>query len=531
MRNVVAAIAAVMVTGLAMTVGAQNSAQNDYVVVTCYASGVTVRNIGKNFYVLAPEYQGTAIASVGVAPVSPWKRTKPANPSVLMKGGDKVIYEVTNDPEGTDGGTIFFHNYFVKSNQGSGVKYVVAPHTEKNVSFTARKDNANAPSTWTVRTTNHEETRSPQATIYFNRSWWNVPAWWSPSIDELKPAVYDIDAQSTSFPETLKDAGRLTLFRVGFVENDTHGYGFDDYTNWNLGAGDYYKPENDREGWCELPYLSVLEQIPGRAKLKTVPSVSELFTLASDTTRMTFYPTSWVLNGNSVSATIEKNYWYNITGEAVLSAKLEGTQKELARLRVVPFPQKEITVGIRLVHEKFWLPTPNIGDVSGVLKEIYRQACIDVTIKPLDAITIDFDLNQDGKLDVSRRRLFGSSSWMSSEMKAIQTASDNKGDTFGCHYVIFVVCTPSRNVAGKMGFNQPYGFVFGDVLANLKSLGVDVDGVTVAHELGHGQGLPHTHEIADNVPLDQQDQDNLMDPYAGTNKNRLRKNQWNALNP
>ncbi|MCL2103670.1 MAG: hypothetical protein FWH21_01230 [Kiritimatiellaeota bacterium] len=52
-----------------------------------------------------------------------------------------------------------------------------------------------------------------------------------------------------------------------------------------------------------------------------------------------------------------------------------------------------------------------------------------------------------------------------------------------------------------------------------------------AHELGHGQGLLHTHEIADKVPLDQQDQDNLMDPYAGVNKNRLRKNQWNLLNP
>ena len=63
-----------------------------------------------------------------------------------------------------------------------------------------------------------------------------------------------------------------------------------------------------------------------------------------------------------------------------------------------------------------------------------------------------------------------------------------------------------------MNFNQKYGFVFGDA-GNAK---------TVAHELGHGMaGLLHT-------PYDL---DNIMYDYESASKWRLRKDQWDQLNP
>jgi predicted Zn-dependent protease len=63
-----------------------------------------------------------------------------------------------------------------------------------------------------------------------------------------------------------------------------------------------------------------------------------------------------------------------------------------------------------------------------------------------------------------------------------------------------------------MTYNQKYCFVHADN-GNAK---------TVAHELGHGVGgLQHT-------PYDTE---NIMYNYYSTSKWRLRKNQWDQLNP
>jgi hypothetical protein len=80
------------------------------------------------------------------------------------------------------------------------------------------------------------------------------------------------------------------------------------------------------------------------------------------------------------------------------------------------------------------------------------------------------------------------------------------------------VDNPSDGSTGFMDYNQRYGFVHAGNSTN--------PGQTMAHEMGHGQGLAHTG--SDGV--------NLMDPYAeaaaGTlTKWRLRKDQWDKLNP
>ncbi|MDD2479226.1 MAG: hypothetical protein PHS31_04990 [Victivallaceae bacterium] len=62
-----------------------------------------------------------------------------------------------------------------------------------------------------------------------------------------------------------------------------------------------------------------------------------------------------------------------------------------------------------------------------------------------------------------------------------------------------------------MSFNQKYGFIHAD----------NGNARTIAHELGHGQGLSHTPTDADNI----------MYNYTSGTKWRLRKSQWDSLNP
>jgi|GEM_PF-3489789 len=131
---------------------------------------------------------------------------------------------------------------------------------------------------------------------------------------------------------------------------------------------------------------------------------------------------------------------------------------------------------------------------------IYNQAVVEFSaVDKLPPMTVNFDLNRDGHIDVS--------TWMSAEMQIIR----NNCDAPGYDHIIFLVDNPSDNSCGFMMFNQKYGFVHGDIST--------YDLITTAHELGHGAfGLQHT----------PQDTDNIMYNYSSGTGWRLRKNQWDA---
>lgn len=133
-----------------------------------------------------------------------------------------------------------------------------------------------------------------------------------------------------------------------------------------------------------------------------------------------------------------------------------------------------------------------------MLAKVYGQSVQEFTLIRRPAQTVEFDDNHDGKVDVD--------SWMSGEMAKIRDACQSSHD-----FNIFFVDNPSDGSSGFMAFNQKYGFVHADH-GNVRS---------IAHELGHGQGLSHTP--SDSV--------NIMYNYTSTTKWRLRKKQWDSLNP
>ena len=187
-----------------------DSAENDHVTVTCDAPGVSVEVNGTQFDVFAPGYPDSFVTNVMVVANGNWKLEKPtrAELPLKMRGGDTAAYKVTRVPEDEAGGTTAFHNYCIKSNIDGGAKDIVVKAGD-SVTYTAYKNGGTCPSDWTVA----GETRNNTSSIIFNRSWWDVPAWFIPSMDTPVAGVYGIEAKDVDFP-ALTDSGTMTVVGV-----------------------------------------------------------------------------------------------------------------------------------------------------------------------------------------------------------------------------------------------------------------------------------------------------------------------------
>ncbi len=294
----------------------------------------------------------------------------------------------------------------------------------------------------------------------------------------------------------------LSDLSARFEKDTGHLFGFDDYTNWTKPARDYYglRPV----GKCSLPFASValdgvgstffwLKSSPAPSTVSFSESSGFMFLSPSSTltsTTVSFYPTSG---------------WGSI---ADLEAELDS--KRIARLRIKGFANINKSVGITLVHDtNFQSPDMSTTDIQDALTNVFRQACISLIVTRCNAITVPFDINGDGKLDIS--------SSMTNEMSVIiQNARESS-----YNYSVFIV-SKSTNT-GWTGYtlqNQQCCFIFSDEGATA---------CTVAHEMGHCMGLPHTFNTGDGPPSKGRDIDNLMDPYSSNSKFKLRFEQWISL--
>lgn len=287
-----------------------------------------------------------------------------------------------------------------------------------------------------------------------------------------------MDLPATTYATNNTHVIKIKLPLVDFIEHNTQ-YGFDNFTN------------------VGTPWKSVEKGMSDSVQARISPAC--LFTHVdfndSDTLKNTVLPIKAISGAQDLSLTGIDN------GEAEVKANYSGSP--LATLKVKTYTKKIKTVAVRLVHEVNYTSTDISNDkIESFLKKVYKQAVFEFTLTRLPAMTVPFDINNDGKVDVD--------SWMSPEMRKIRDAC--KDDSYD--FNIFLVDNPSDGSTGFMDFNQRYGFVHSGNSGRPES--------TFAHEIGHGGfGLVHTPG----------DDENIMYNYTSITKWRLRKNQWDIINP
>ncbi len=322
------------------------------------------------------------------------------------------------------------------------------------------------------------------------------PASTSPSTDSTtEPDSEKDDAAAGPSPASPSDAKtapeptekapkkevHLCPTKVKFKEESVKKtvYGYDNHTN------------------ASVPWKSVEKDKSDTIKAVITPAgrFSKVQFSSSDTAKVTITPEGAASDNQVITVKGVAN------GESEITATCCGSV--LGKIKVKTYTKKTKTVAVRLVHEKNYTST-DISDakIKTFLKKVYKQAVFAFRLTRLPAKTVEFDLNGDGKIDVD--------SWMSAEM--IKIRDECKDDSYD--YNIFLVDNPTDGSFGFMSFNQRYGFIH----ANETSTPTK----TFAHELGHGAfGL--THPASDTV--------NNMSQGEGASKWRLRKNQWDKINP
>ncbi len=180
----------------------------------------------------------------------------------------------------------------------------------------------------------------------------------------------------------------------------------------------------------------------------------------------------------------------------------------------------DVTAGANGVCEtfanNFTIPGTDVDDatlINYMNNVAYNQAVISWTVTRLAAVDVNFDLDRDGQINVDTNFL------ANAEMQAVR---DTAGDT-SYDYNVFLVDGASDGSFGFAGFNQRYTFVHGDSHTG----STQTMSNTIAHEVGHALGMCHPDFAS---CINDPDTKNLMHSVA-TNPTRLRKAQWDQLNP
>ncbi|MBO4630435.1 MAG: hypothetical protein J5858_00790, partial [Lentisphaeria bacterium] len=101
--------------------------------------------------------------------------------------------------------------FYIKSNQNGGAKEIVVP-AGTSVTYTAYEGTGSKVSNWTV----NGHTKNNESSIIFNRSWWDIPGWFSASMGTPDPGIYNISASPTG-SSGVSDSGSMTVVGVGSI--------------------------------------------------------------------------------------------------------------------------------------------------------------------------------------------------------------------------------------------------------------------------------------------------------------------------
>lgn len=379
--------------------------------------------------------------------------------------------------------------------------------TGANVTYTAYRNKSTRASNWTVNGPTVAENKNNTPQIVFNRNWWQISDWFIPAINTPKVGVYTIEAHDVD-QELLTDDGEMAVFGAGFHENASHGYGFDDYTCWQSynasQAQDYYGPKIGR---CMWPYASVRENHGGLSNLDIMSfGVNRTFDIVSDTERMEYSPET-TAGSTPVGFNVDVA-WYNLTGEASLSAKYNGT--ELARLRVVPFPLQTRTVLVVSV---------NGATCSGVnlstVNTIYKQCVTEFSpFGPDESFTYANSPSNNVWTSYDRYALYSS----------VQNDPLLKDQVRDADHVVYSL--PGMDVEGTKllawgSKSDKYVWIYSHV-AYFNVL---------AHEFGHNFGLDDEYTyVSGGNSIPGEDRDNVMNMAGVGTGVRFRYQQWKTIN-
>ncbi len=306
-------------------------------------------------------------------------------------------------------------------------------------------------------------------------------------VEQLKLA-YEINGA-----EVCKDEVLLSIVKMEFKELGDN-YGWDNYTD-------------SKVPWKSVEDGNKTDTV--KAEITPASAASQVYFKSTVPGKVTVSPAQASSSPETVTVTgVAK-------GESEIQANIgsvDGTT--CAMIKTACYTKKLKTIAVTLVHEK---ATPGPGgdagytstdisdtDITDMLKKVYKQSVQEFTLTRLPEKTVDFDDNHDGKLDNN-----DSPGWMNPECTKIRDACQSAHD-----YNIFIVSNGSDpNTTGWMKHGQTFGFVFPDTGGNAR---------TFCHELGHGQGLSHSENA---------DSQNIMYYSSSTTKWRLRKGQWDSLQP
>lgn len=385
---------------------------------------------------------------------------------------------------------------------------------------------------------------------------WNLSSQSPPAntwgAEGISPSSYLLDVELTlsyirNSVTFAQDRVRLTVIDVGFYEDNSQTYGYDDYTD----------PFYPRKSVETSSSDTALAPISGGGLATSV------YFKSTNTGKVTVAPAQASASPQTVTFTgVTEAYDPPVVALAKLHT-LGAYGPVAAVIGVAAFHEDSYTVAVRVVHEddddvpvilpglpgasptsicvssgpngkrdtikggddvysgENILVGPNmicesVADLTDDMSTdpyteaelqdylnntVYNQAVVKWTVKKLDAKAANFDLNNDGMIDVS--------SWTTAEMDVV--IAECKDDTRD--HNIFLVDNPSDNSYGFMQFNQRYGFVHGDTSPAPQT--------TTAHELGHG-AFELTHESGLGVGV------NLM-TQGGQDKWRLFVDQWSTI--
>jgi len=494
MKNVLAGVAGGLIMCCLVSDIQAAEAQNDYVKVSADTPVYRLEQKGDTDF--DAYCGGSGPATFKVVKMGNWELVAPASGSVTIAPGGTGGWEVKSQLcEDKRNGTIYLWNYFIKADEYNA-KNITVPFGKTAIYRSYEGENT-ANSDWSVNGYEESGKKYNTDSIIFSRSFWDITEWFTESYPTPQPGVYEIKANLTGNP-SVTDAGVMTVVGAEFTENESHPYGFDDYSNWSLGPADYYKVGTERKGHCTLPYASVEEGHEGMVYLSVDPDLNtKAIPITSSASALALNPET-TLTTTDVAFTPSSG-WFPET--ATVTAKMDDTT--LAKLDVISYDLRQYKCLLVRVSSDGGHTWPPVPASCYKYNSVFKQAVLGFTTT---SFLYTYNFPSDSK-------------WRISELQDLAGSftRDNPELSENFDFLVFIIEGYDENddkVCGRGETKGYYSWIYAELAAKT---------YLAPHELGHNFGLADQYTKLGEITELGPDKDNVMnDSYSW----KLRRDQW-----